>query len=341
MSDSTFQELDLDNLGKVPADLNAADDFEIVDETQAPEQQPEPEPAPQQETRATQPAPEADDDDDDGSAPASQERRKLTRSQRLKAQRDHYAQQVASLQQELESLRNRAQKSEQDSVEAANIGLDFYIQTLDSNIKALRREFDQAFDAGDRDKIFEVQQRMAELAAEKKQAEREKRTIPTKAAPPSQSGQAAPQQTQPTASPAPGKQAPVPGAQEWAARNKDWFNVDPAMTAAAFAIDRQMVTEGFAPTDPDYFEELDTRIRQTFPHKFQAAEQPAARPQRQTPTVQNKGQSMPTSGKVKVVITAEDRRMADQLGLDIQTYAREKAKRERALQSATQYTEIL
>ena len=339
MSESTFQELDLDNLGKPPADLNAADDFEIVDETQAPEAEPEPAP---QETRAPQPAAQQEDDDDgdEGGAPSSQERRKLTRSQRLKAQRDHYAQQVATLQQELEGLRTRAQKSEQDSVEAANIGLDFYIQTLDSNIKALRREFDQAFDAGDRDKIFEVQQRMAELAAEKKQAEREKRTIPPKAAPQSQSGQAAPPQTQPTASPTPGRQAPVPGAQEWAARNKEWFNVDRAMTAAAFAIDQQMVSEGFVPTDPDYFEELDTRMRQTFPHKFQA-DAPPQRQARPTPTIQNKGQSMPTSGKVKVVITAEDRRMADQLGLDIQTYAREKAKRERSLQTATQYTEIL
>lgn len=340
MSESTFQELDLDNLGKVPADLNAADDFEIVDETQAPEPQPEPEPAPEQEARAQEPAAEPDDDDDSGSGPSSQERRKLTRSQRLKAQRDHYAQQVATLQQELESLRVRAQKSEQDSVEAANIGLDFYIQTIDSNIKALRREFDQAFDSGDRDKIFEIQQRMAELAAEKKQAEREKRAIPPKAAPQSQSGQAAPPQTQPTASPTPTRQTAPPAAQEWASRNKDWFNVDKAMTAAAFAIDQQMVAEGFVPSDPDYFEELDTRIRQTFPHKFQPSA-PAARPVKQTPTVQNKGQSMPTSGKVKVVITADDRRMADQLGIDIQTYAREKAKRERSLQSATQYTEIL
>ena len=68
---------------------------------------------------------------------------------------------------------------------------------------------------------------------------------------------------------------------------------------------------------------------------------PAAAPAKSSPTIQNRGQALPASGKVKVVITAEDRRMADHLGLDIQTYAREKAKRERALQGVSQYTEIL
>ena len=329
MSESTFQELDLENLGPAPVDPAAPDDFEIVEE--AAEQAPEPEP------RASEPAAADDDSEDDstdGGAP--QERKRLTRSQRLKAQRDLYAQQLAALQQEVQQLRASNQKATQESVEAANIGLDFYIQTIDSNMKALRQEFDRAFDAGDRDKIFDVQQRMAELAAEKKQAEREKRSIPTKAAP--ESGPAAPQQTLTTQQPTPTAKPVNPAAQEWAIRNAEWFNKDRVMTAAAFAIDQQMVADGFDPSDPDYFEELDKRVRQTFPARFAEAPRQA----KPTPTIQNKAAASPTTGgKVKVVITAEDRRMADHLGLDIQTYAREKAKRERALQTATQYTEII
>ena len=331
MSDSGFQELDLENLG-TPAVGTAADDFEIVEQEQEPEPAPEP-------ARAQEPAPVAEDSDDDegGQEETPSERKLLTRSQRLKAQRDLYAQQLAALQQEVQSLRANNQKASQESAEAASIGLDFYIQTIDANMKALRQEFDRAFDAGDRDKIFDVQQRMAELAAEKKQAEREKRSIPTKAAP-QQSGSAAPHQVpttpQPTHTPT---KAPPPAATEWASRNKDWFNVDRVMTAAAFAIDQQMVSEGFDPSDPDYFEELDKRVRQTFPGKFAEAPRQA----RTSPVIQNKASAAPTGNKVKVVITSEDRRMAEHLGLDIQTYAREKAKRERSLQSATQYTEIL
>ena len=331
MSDSTFQELDLDNLPTNATLEPVADDFEIVDEA-APA--PEPVAAPEAPARNTT-AEVADDSEDGDETPA--ERKRLTRSQRLKAQRDLYAQQLNEARQELEVLRARANKFESDSVEAANIGLDFYIQTIDSNMKALRSEFDAAFDAGDRAKIFEVQQRMAELAAEKKQAEREKRAVPTKAARSSDTtGQAPPPPTNTETQPV---QKPNPAAVEWAARNAEWFNKDRVMTAAAFAIDQAMVADGFQPSDPDYFEELDKRIRSEFPHKFQAST-PAPKPAA-SPTIQNRSSVAPTNGKVKVVITADDRRMADQLGLDIQTYAREKARRERALQTTSQYTEIL
>lgn len=332
-SDATYQEIDLDNLPANPSLPASSDDFEIVDENAATPEQPAA-PAPTPKAPAANQAAEVEDDGDDGSEAQQGERKRLTRSQRLKAQRDLYAQQLAQAQQEIESLRTKANKFETDSVEAANIGLDFYIQTLDSNMRALRSEFDAAFDAGDRAKIFEVQQRMAELAADKKQAEREKRAIPPKAGP-------APTQTGPTTPPAPASNSPPPAAVEWASRNQEWFNKDRVMTAAAFAIDQAMIADGYQPSDPDYFEELDKRIRSEFPHKFQRA--PAAPPARPTasPTIQNRASVAPTNGKVRVVITAEDRRFADQMGLDIQTYAREKAKRERALQTATQYTEIL
>jgi hypothetical protein len=338
-SDASYQEIDLDNLPADPKLPSPTDDFEIVDENAAaPEQPAEPAPAPK--TSAANQAAEVEDDGDDGSEAQQGERKRLTRSQRLKAQRDLYAQQLAQAQQEIEALRTKANKFETDSVEAANIGLDFYIQTIDSNMRALRSEFDAAFDAGDRAKIFEVQQRMAELAAEKKQAEREKRAIPPKAGPsPTQTGQTTP--PAPASNAAPSQPAPPPAAVEWASRNQDWFNKDRVMTAAAFAIDQAMIGEGYQPSDPDYFEELDKRIRTEFPHKFQqAAPAPAARPAA-SPTIQNRAAAAPTNGKVRVVITPEDRRFAEQMGIDIQTYAREKAKRERALQTATQYTEIL
>lgn len=339
MSESGYQEIDLENPGAAAAQVQGADDFEIVEENAAPVQ-PEPEPVAQQEQPAQQaaPAPEEEDDGDDDSQPA--ERKRLTRSQRLKAQRDLYAQQLAAAQQELQVLRGRATKSEAESLEAAAIGLDLYIQNLDSSMRALRSEFDAAFDAGDRSKIFEIQQRMAELAAEKKQAEKEKRSIPPQAARNQQvqSGPATQPQTPPNPQPAP-QQAPNQLAVEWAARNQNWFQKDRVMTMAAYTIDQDMVAEGFAPTDPDYFEELDRRLRAEFPHKFAGAK-PAAKPAA-SPTIQNRAAAAPTSGKMKVVITAEDRRFAEQMGLDIQTYAREKARRERAQQSATQYTEIM
>jgi hypothetical protein len=43
------------------------------------------------------------------------------------------------------------------------------------------------------------------------------------------------------------------------------------MTYAAFGLHRKLIEdEGFDPTSNDYYDELDTRMRREFPHKFQS-----------------------------------------------------------------------
>lgn len=337
MSQSSFQELDLENLGKpTPESAVAEPDIEIVEAGQE-EITPEPQPAPVAQT-SEEPADEQDEPEE-----PTGERRKLTRSQRLKIQRDTYAQQLAAAQQEIQRLRTQSEEGNKAAAEATSIGLDFYIQTIDANIKALRREFDAAFDAGDREKIFEVQQRMSEMVAEKKNAERERRSIPQKAAPATNGGPVPPTQTnapQTPIQPNPQPQ-PSPFALDWYSRNQSWFNQDPVMTAAAHIIDRQVASEGYDPNDVDYFEEIDKRLRANFPQKFQPAAQSAAQPQpNRVPTVQNRAAAMPSSNKMKVTITPEDREQARRFGVSIEDWARNKARRELAERTATGYVEI-
>lgn len=324
MSDG-YQEINLEKPGVI------TDDLEIVDEV-VEEVNEEVEEASKPKARV--PVVAEDDENEEvieGEGAEATERKKLTRSDRLKRQRDNYARQNADLQAELQELRGKTVKAETESLEAANIGLDFYMKTLDADMKALRVEFDQAFDSGDRDKLFGVQLKMTELAAEKKQAEREKRLIPTKAKPDGKEAQPSTPASPPRG--APSKVQPL--AEDWVDRNKTWFQKDSAMTAAAYAIDNDMVKEGFAPSDPEYFDELDKRVREAFPHKFPAKARPAS------PTIQNKGGSTATTGgKVRVVITPADREMANHLGLDITEYARSKARREQSQNTANQYTEI-
>ena len=331
MSDSGFKELDLDNLGGTAKE--AAADIEIVHEGLEPEggeivQETTP---PQ---KATAQEAESDDDDDDSSVDAApSERKKLTRSQRLKAQRDAYARQLAEAQDRLTQAEERAKKFEQDANDGAAIGFDLYAKSLDASLQALRRDFDQAFDSGDREKIFEVQQKMAGLVAEKQQIERDRRSIPTK--PTQRSGSDTPQQTAPTQ---PKRKGPTPAAMEWYDRNKTWFNKDPVMTAGAQVIDRQMVADGYQPDDPDYFDELDKRLKTEFPAKLGGRTAPR---QTTNPTIQNRGAPAATPGKVRVTITQSDREMANHLGISVEDYAREKARAERAQQTTSQYTEIL
>jgi hypothetical protein len=331
MSDG-YKELDLDNPGKAPEE--AASDIEIVHEglesTEVEIVQETPEKA------AVEPEVDEDDDDSGTEAAPSERSKKLTRSQRLKAQRDAYARQLSETQARLAQVEERAKKFEQDANDGAAIGYDLYAKNLEASIQGLRREFDQAFDAGDREKIFEVQQKMATLVAEKQQIERDRRSIPTK--PTQQSGSVTPQQTART-QPNPPRKAPSPAATEWYERNKTWFNKDPVMTAGARVIDQQMVADGYQPDDPDYFDELDKRLKSEFPSKLGA--RTAARPSTANPTIQNRAAPAATPGKVRVTITQSDREMANHLGISVEDYAREKARAERAQQTTSQYTEIL
>jgi hypothetical protein len=331
MSESGYQELDLDNPGAAKASAEDSD-IEIVEESppqEAPVAAPEP-------ASSSTPAEEPDHEDDDSSQEAPSERKKLTRSQRLKNQRDLYAEQLRDAQARLAAAEGRARKAEAEANEGASIGFDLYIKQLDTSMQALRRDFDSAYDAGDRDRIFEVQQQIATITAAKAQAEKERRSIPTQRAAP---GQAAPQQTRQTQQ-EPSRRQPSPAATEWYERNKDWFGKDAVATSGARVIDQQMVADGFQPTDPDYFEELDKRLQREFPHKF-GAKPAAQRPASNNPTIQNRSAPAPAPGKVRVTITQADRDMANHLGITVEQYAREKAKTERAAQTTSQYTEIL
>ena len=332
MSEGGYKELDLDNPGKPGADS----DLEIIHEgLEQPETDIVQEEAPAVKAKAPEPEPEVDDEDDTPEPSSGERSKKLTRSQRLKAQRDAYARQLAEAQAQLAEAQTRAKKFEQDANDGATIGFDLYAKSLDSSLQALRRDFDAAFDSGDREKIFEVQQKMASIVAEKQQIERDRRSIPTKPTP--QSGSDTPQQPAATQ---PKRPAPSPGAMEWYERNKTWFNKDPVMTAGARVIDQQMVADGYAPDDPDYFDELDKRLKAEFPTKLGGkttqARQPAS-----NPTIQNRGTPAATPGKIRVTITQADRDMANHLGISVEDYAREKARAERAAQTTSQYTEIL
>lgn len=336
MSESGYQEIDLDGPGKPGAESN----IEIVDESDT-----TPEVVIEEEAEVPAPPPArtpvaSDDDDDEGDEPASDgAKKRMTRSQRLKAQRDALAARTRELEAELADARTKVTKFEADAQEGAAIGMDFYLKTLEETEKSLRSEFDKAFDTGDRDKLFDVQRKMGDLAAERKLAERERRALPTKAAP--STGGEAPPQTQTTTGqqtrgqPTGGK--PHPMAVAWHKENQ-WFGQDPIMTVAARVIDAELTRDGHSPDTEEFWEALDVRMRQELPHKFK--EEPA-RTKAPNPTIQARTSPQTTGGKVRVIITAEDRRMADQMGIPIERYAQQKARREAAMNTPNQYTEIL
>jgi len=61
-------------------------------------------------------------------------------------------------------------------------------------------------------------------------------------------------------------------AEAWASKNP-WFGSDTAMTYTSFDLHKKLVEqEGYDPQSDEYYEEIDSRIRLEFPHKFDKVE---------------------------------------------------------------------
>ena len=113
---------------------------------------------------------------------------------------------------------------------------------------------------------------------------------------------------------------PDPKAEAWAERN-EWFGKDEAMTYASFGIHKKLVEEeGFNPSSDEYYEEIDKRLRNEFPHKFndggevQGGKQPA-----QTVASANRTTN---AGRKTVRLTPSQVAIAKKLGVPLEEYAK-------------------
>ena len=122
----------------------------------------------------------------------------------------------------------------------------------------------------------------------------------------------------------------------------DWFggeeHHDRLMTTTALAIDTQMKDEGWDPEDADFYEEVDVRLRQKLPKKFQDEEvtpHGPASPARQVVAGTSRSPAPGSTSKVK--LTQEDVEMASRWGISLERYAFQKREAELA---DGEYTEI-
>ena len=116
-------------------------------------------------------------------------------------------------------------------------------------------------------------------------------------------------------------QAPVdPKAEDWAANN-DWFGKDNAMTYTAFDLHKKLTEEeGFDPNSPEYYAEIDKRIRVDFPHKFgNTKSQESTKP---TQTVASATRSV-KPGRQTVRLTSSQVVIAKKLGVPLEEYAKQ------------------
>ena len=116
----------------------------------------------------------------------------------------------------------------------------------------------------------------------------------------------------------PVQRKPDPRAEQWAEDNK-WFGQDEAMTFTALAHHKKLLREGYDPKSDEYYEEINSYIKDQFPNKFEQKEQVKEKaPQ----TVAGTSRTSKTSGSRKVKLTPSQVAIAKKLGLTLEQYAK-------------------
>jgi len=263
------------------------------------------------------------------------------RIRQLVQQRKEREEQVAALQREKEELQKKLREQEKDIASSLKKSIDSNEQFLQNKIEYAKRAYQRAADEGNSAEMLEAQEAISQAYAEmpsvnssKDSWEKYNSEVERQLQEAEQFQQQQVQQQQPQYD---------PRAVEWAGQN-EWFGSDNVMTAAALALDYELKNEGFDPSDDEFYGEINRRMREQFPHKFQAApveEQPAVRKSSASNSTQvvagaSRTPASPSSGK-KVKLTQEDIRLANKWGIPLERYAEEKLKAER---SSGEYTAI-
>lgn len=246
---------------------------------------------------------------------------KLTARMREAERREQAAIEYAKgLQTQTQSLQQKLVHTDYSRLNEAKTRLETQQTTLKAIIRKAREE-------GDIDTETEAQQRLTDLVYEQRQVagwlqEQGQQVETYKQAPTTQ--QPAPQQ-QTYQAPAPQPARPSPQAEEWAERNP-WFGQDRVMTYAAWGIHETLVSqEGIDPNSDEYYTELDRRLVEEFPNKFQnrsSAPQPT-RQQRSAPAVAPATRSSGINNVRRTVrLSPSQVAIAKKLGVPIEEYAK-------------------
>lgn len=118
----------------------------------------------------------------------------------------------------------------------------------------------------------------------------------------------------------PDQRQPDPRAEQWAEDNK-WFGQDEAMTFTALAHHKKLLREGFDPKSDEYYEEINSYMKNQFPNKFQ--NQQAEAKEKAPQTVAGASRTGKSSGsKRKVSLTPSQVAIAKKLGVPLEEYAK-------------------
>ena len=211
-----------------------------------------------------------------------------------------------------------------------SVGEEDYLKTLknafETELAIAKRDYKEAYDSGDSEKISEAQSKISEVQYKLLQAQQIKPQFTKEALQAYENSvQIEQQRNLQTQVPKPDDKALA-----WQAKNA-WFGPNRTMTGFALGLHDQLVNiEGVAPSSEDYYRRIDTAMRKTFPDYFGSESlegQPAQRTKKPSNVVAPATRS--TSPK-KVRLTKTQIALAKKFKLTPEQYAKELLKTENA-----------
>ena len=234
---------------------------------------------------------------------ANDERREKERAYREQQEAINIAQRLMEENKNLKRLANDNEKSILLSVS----------KTVELEMEQAKRNYREAYETGDTDKIIEAQQKMTEVSMKNDKVKNFKST-------PLQIDET-PVQMSPRVTAPP----PDPSAVNWQSRNT-WFGEDDEMTSLALGLHEKLKKEGVAVSSKEYYRRIDETIQRRFPEKFETdTEEKSERSTRPSTVVAPATRS--TSSK-KIRLTTSQQSIAKKLGLTNEQYAQAALKME-------------
>ena len=242
---------------------------------------------------------------------------------RQRKERDEQIEQLISKQKELEE---KLKVQQQEAETSLTKNFETTEQQINSRIEMAKDAYKQALEVGDNNLIVSAQENLNNaqndansLKLAKQQYESQKPLVKSKE-------EETPKVQQPTQ---PSNVRYDKMALDWAGKNP-WFGQDQVMTTLALEIDQTLKGEGYDPSEPEFYQEIDNRLKQQYPERFDVAprQQEAKSPAQvvggasRTPSSSSKGN--------KVRLSKEDIRLAEKWGIPLEQYAAEKLKVEKS-----------
>ena len=202
-------------------------------------------------------------------------------------------------------------------------GEEDYVKTIYSAVEQqlgmAKRDYREAYDLGDTDKIIEAQAKMNDAQMRLSQINQYQPRFKNALQEPENPVYIQQNQTQ--------IQKPDDRALKWQEKN-DWFGKDEEMTSLALGVHEKLVRSGISPSSDEYYRRIDSTMQKRFPENFGDAtldeDQPA---QRTKPSTVVAPATRSTAPK-KVRLTKTQVALAKKFGLTPEQYARETLKLE-------------